>query len=202
MAAEEALETARGERERTRAECTSLEAVQKAALSASAGQATEWLGEVGLAGRTRIAQTLEVEPGWELAVETALGDYLEAVCIDRLDDLASPLQRLARGRVALVEGASAGVSTVTAAEGALAGKVTGPAPVLVQLTGVLTAESLTEALQRRGTLADGQSVITRGGEWLGRDWLRVSRGVDHHLGVIEREHRLDRKSTRLNSSHH
>jgi chromosome segregation protein len=190
LAAEEALETARGERERTRAECTSLEAVQKAALSASAGQATEWLGEVGLAGRTRIAQTLEVEPGWELAVETALGDYLEAVCIDRLDDLATPLQRLARGRVALVEGASAGVSTVTAAEGALAGKVTGPAPALVQLTGVLTAESLTEALQRRGTLADGQSVITRGGEWLGRDWLRVSRGVDHHLGVIEREHRL------------
>ncbi|MGH8168927.1 MAG: chromosome segregation SMC family protein, partial [Steroidobacteraceae bacterium] len=80
-AAEEALERARSERERTRAECTSLEAVQKAALSASAGQATEWLGEVGLSGRTRIAQTLEVEPGWELAVETALGDYLEAVCV-------------------------------------------------------------------------------------------------------------------------
>ena len=191
LAAEEALESARGERERTRAECTSLEAVQKAALTASAGQATEWLGEVGLAGRTRIAQTLEVEPGWELAVETALGDYLEAVCIDRLDDLASPLEKLARGRVALVEGAGAGdASRVTAAEGALAGKVTGPAPVLAQLTGVLTAESLTEALQRRGTLAQGQSVITRGGEWLGRDWLRVSRGVDHHLGVIEREHRL------------
>src|SRR6185437_6364234 len=104
---------------------------------------------------------------------------------------ASPLEKLARGRVARVEVAGAGdASRVTAAEGALAGKVTGPAPVLAQLTGVLTAESLTEALQRRGTLAQGQSVITRGGEWLGRDWLRVSRGVDHHLGVIEREHRL------------
>ncbi|HEX5458813.1 MAG TPA: chromosome segregation protein SMC [Steroidobacteraceae bacterium] len=203
LAAEQALETARGERERTRAECTSLEAVQKAALSASAGQATEWLGEVGLSGHTRVAQTLEVEPGWELAVETALGDYLEAVCVDRLDDLASPLERLARGRVALVEGATAGdgpaaaddgascgAAGAAAGAGALAGKVTGPAPVLAQLAGVLTAESLTDALQRRGTLAAGQSVITRGGEWLGRDWLRVSRGVDHHLGVIEREHRL------------
>src|SRR5690348_3043396 len=38
LAAEEDLQTARGERERTRAECTSLEAVQQAALSASAGQ--------------------------------------------------------------------------------------------------------------------------------------------------------------------
>ncbi|HEY1889980.1 MAG TPA: chromosome segregation protein SMC [Steroidobacteraceae bacterium] len=190
LAAEEALESARGERERSRAECTSLEAVQKAALSASAGQATEWLGEVGLSGRTRIAQTLEVEPGWELAVETALGDYLEAVCIDSLDDLAAPLERLARGRVALVEGAVAGSILASAADGALAAKVSGPAAVLAQLAGVLTAESLGEALQRRATLAAGQSVITRGGEWLGRDWLRVSRGVDHHQGVIEREHRL------------
>src|SRR6185437_2290521 len=181
---------ARGEREHTRAECTSLEAVQKAALSASAGQATEWLGEVGLSGHTRIAQTLEVEPGWELAVETALGDYLEAVCIERLDDLAAPLERLARGRVVLVEDAGGIDSGAQAGLGALAGKVSGPAAVLAQLAGVLTAESLAEALQRRGTLAAGQSVITRGGEWLGRGWLRVSRGVDHHLGVIEREHRL------------
>jgi len=196
LAAEEDLETARGERERTRAECTSLEAVQKAALSASAGQATEWLSEVGLSGRTRIAQTLEVEPGWELAVETALGDYLEAVCIDRIDELAAPLERLSRGRVALVEGAhaphaaAAAVPADSGAQGALAGKVSGPEPVLAQLAGVLAAESLAEALQRRATLAAGESVITRGGEWLGRDWLRVSRGVDHHLGVIEREHRL------------
>ncbi|MBW4051939.1 MAG: chromosome segregation protein SMC [Proteobacteria bacterium] len=190
-AAEEALEAARGERERTRAESTSLEAVQKAALSASAGQATEWLGEVGLAGRTRIAQTLEVEPGWELAVETALGDYLEAVCVDSLDEVAAPLERLARGRVALIESAGTGGGAVPAGpEGSLASKVSGPAAVLAQLAGVLTAESLTQALQRRGALAAGQSVITRGGEWLGRDWLRVSRGVDHHLGVIEREHRL------------
>ena len=201
LAAEEDLEAARGERERTREECTSLEAVQKAALSASAGQATEWLSEVGLSGRTRIAQTLEVEPGWELAVETALGDYLEAVCIDRIDDLAAPLERLSRGRIALVEGAHAphaadgSAATGSGANGALAGKVSGPESVLAQLTGVLAAESLTEALQRRATHATGESGITHEGEWLGRDWLRVSRGVDHHLGVIEREHRL--KSLRV-----
>src|SRR6185312_10217138 len=184
LAAEQGLESARRERERTRGECTSLEAVQKAALSASAGQATEWLGEVGLAGRTRVAQTLEVESGWELAVETALGDYLEAVCVDRLDELAAPLERLARGRVALVEGELRAdrherSATSSADEGApaLAGKVSGPAGVLAQLAGVLTAESLAEALQRRSSLGAGQSVITRGGEWLGRDWLRVSRGV-------------------------
>ena len=129
--------------------------------------------------------------GWELAVETALGDYLEAVCVDSLDELVAPLERLARGRVALFESAAAHAgSQPRAGEGSLSGKVSGPAAVLAQLAGVLTAESLAEALQRRAALAPGESVITRGGEWLGRDWLRVSRGVDHHLGVIEREHRL------------
>ena len=32
----------------------------------------------------RVAATLEVAAGWERAVETALGDYLEAVCVERL----------------------------------------------------------------------------------------------------------------------
>ena len=72
----------------------------------------------------------------------------------------------------------------------LATKVKGPAAVTGQLFAVLTAESLADALQMRVSLAAGQSVITRGGEWVGRHWLRVSRGADQHAGVIEREHRL------------
>ena len=34
------------------------------------------------------------EAGWERAVETALGDYLEAVCVERLDELADVLPTL------------------------------------------------------------------------------------------------------------
>src|SRR5207253_2895506 len=77
LAVEEGLETARSERERARAELTSLEAVQKAALSDNAGRAAEWLAGAGLGSRPRVAQILEVQAGWERAVETALGDYLE-----------------------------------------------------------------------------------------------------------------------------
>jgi chromosome segregation protein len=193
FAAEKRLETARGERERARAELTSLEAVQKAALSDNAGKAAEWLSGTGLADRPRVAQTLEVESGWERAVETALGDYLEAVCVDDLDNLAQALESFSKGRVALVEAERAPVSPGSLAEGAdmsLAARVKGPAAVTAQLAGVLTAESLAEALQRRASLAPGQSVITRSGEWVGREWLRVSRGTDQHAGVIEREHRL------------
>ena len=148
LAAEEALESARGERERTRAECTSLEAVQKAALI---GQRRPG-DRVARRGRTLGPHSHRADFGGGAGLgargRDRLGDYLEAVCIDRLDDLAAPLERLARGRVALVEGAEAG-STALSRDGALAAKVSGPAAVLAQLAGVLTAESLGEALKRR-----------------------------------------------------
>ncbi len=184
---EKALETARAERERTRAELTSLEALQKAALTHEAGRATEWLETAGLGNRPRVTETLDVESGWERAVETALGDYLEAVCVERIDGLGDTLAGLAKGRVTLIEAAPA---TADPAAETLAAKVDGPAAVIGQLSGILTAESLSGALQGRGSLAPGESIITRTGEWVGRDWLRVNRGSDPHAGVIEREHRL------------
>jgi chromosome segregation protein len=192
FAAEKRLEAARADRERARAELTSLEAVQKAALSDNAGKAAEWLAGTGLTNRPRIAQTLEVESGWERAVETALGDYLEAVCVEDLDSVAPALESFSKGRIALVQAsASVDAGPGSASDSSLlAMKVKGPSAVTAPLANVLTAESLAEALQRRASLAPGQSVITRGGEWVGREWLRVSRGTDHHAGVIEREHRL------------
>ena len=36
----------------------------------------------------RLAERLEVEPGWEAAVETALAGWLDAVCLPSLDSLA------------------------------------------------------------------------------------------------------------------
>jgi chromosome segregation protein len=190
LSAEKQLEAARGERERARAEQTSLEALQKAALTHDAGSATEWLAGAGLAQRPRVAETLEVQAGWERAVETALGDYLEAVCVEGLDELVGALGSLAKGRVALVEAGNGGSAADTAAGETLASKVSGPTSVVTSLASVFTAETLSDALQARGSLTAGQSIISRSGEWIGRDWLRVSRGPDHHAGVIEREHRL------------
>src|SRR5579872_3794312 len=192
FAAEKRLETARTEREHARAEQTSLEALQKAALSRDAGTATEWLAKTGLAQRPRVAETLEVQGGWERAVETALGDYLEAVCVDGLDAVASALNDFSKGRITLIEpGSDPHVeSAAQAGRETLGAKVKGPAAVIAPLAGVFVAESLSEALQARAQLTGGQSIITRGGEWIGRGWLRVSRGPDHHAGVIEREHRL------------
>ncbi len=199
--AEQELQGAREAREHSREECTSLEAVQKAALSSSGGQVREWLGSAGLAGRERLAERIDVEAGWECAVETALGDYLEAVCVDELDALSAPLESLREGRVMLVQGDSPSEPPAAGEQQgheALARKVSGSEAARAALAGVRTAESLSEALRVRATLGRGESIITRSGEWVGRAWLRVSRGVDPHAGIIEREHRL--KSLRASAA--
>ncbi len=197
LATEQELESARTARERARGELTSLEALQKAALTHDAGSATEWLASADLAQRPRVTEKLDVQAGWERAVETALGDYLEAVCVEALDELAEPLATLSKGRVVLVAAQdTAGVSVAadsTAAapsEITLAARVSGPGAVIEPLHKVLTADTLADALSSRAALLPGQSIITRAGEWVGRGWLRISRGPDHHAGVIEREHRL------------
>ena len=47
------------------------------------GKVVDWLKSRGLDSNPRLAQQLTVDKGWDRAVETVLGGYLEAVCVDR-----------------------------------------------------------------------------------------------------------------------
>jgi chromosome segregation protein len=186
--AEGKLEAARTDREKRRAEVVSLEALQKAALQRGDSRTAEWLGSSGLGNKPRLAAQLSVHGGWERAVETALGDYLEALCVEELDAVADVLPSLPVGRVSLLQAGEhleADDST-----GMLSSVVAGPAAIVRLLSRVRLAETLAEALKLRRDLAHDESVITRSGEWIGRDWLRVNRGGDAQSGILEREQRL------------
>jgi chromosome segregation protein len=159
--------------------------LQQAALGLAQGQVTEWLSSNALAERPRLAQQLVVEPGWERAVETVLGSYLEAVSVDTIDSIANRLESLQVGAVSFFS--SGGASTQQVDGGRLLARVQGPAAISALLTGIIAVDSLPEALEKRRTLLSGESVITRDGVWIGREWLRVSRDKDVHAGVIGRE---------------
>ena len=180
------LKTARNERERTRAELVSLDALQKAALGEADREAGKWLQAAGLAQRPRVTAQIDVEHGWERGVEAVLGDALEAVHVDSLESAVHRLEDLQAGHVMLVEGSLDSSS----GSGSLAAHVRAPRAVLRRLERVRTVDSLPAALAQRMQLADGESLVTPDGVWVGRDWLRVARGRDAHAGVLEREGRL------------
>jgi chromosome segregation protein len=166
----------------------STEALQQAALGATNRQVSAWLSHNSLGDAPRLAQQLSVDPGWERAVETVLGSYLEAVCVPGLDAVAALLGGLNFGQLSFI--AAGAPSGARPPAGTLLAKVRGPQALGSLLGRVQAVDRLEHALARRAALAENESIITRDGIWIGRDWLRVSRDQDPHAGMIEREHDL------------
>src|SRR5690606_37215805 len=102
------LADVRKQAQAARGRLSSLEALQHAALGQEKNAALDWLKAQGLDGQARLGEALQVEPGWETAVETVLGSLLEAVSVDAPADFLDALAGLAQGRVALVGGADSG----------------------------------------------------------------------------------------------
>src|ERR1700722_3794903 len=184
----EALNALRTRLQQVQGERVSTEALQQAALGKASGRVTQWLKSQSLDRQPRVAQQLRVDKGWERAVETVLGSYLEAVCVDGLDSVTDLLASFDGGYLAVVS-TTEGSDTVRDAA-SLQAKVQGTSVLASVLSPVYTAESLDEAMKLRRRLKAGESVVTRDGIWLGNDWLRVSRDADPRTGVIEREETL------------
>jgi len=169
-----------------RGRLASLQALQQAALEQREDEVKQWLDARGLADAPRLVKQLDVDSGWEHAVETVLGSYLEAVCVDGAGELADALNELQRGSLAVIDTAVA--PSAEAGSGTpLTAKVRASWSLHGLLAGVYAAESLAEAAALRERLAAHESVVTREGIWIGNGWLRVARGQDEETGVLERQ---------------
>jgi len=169
----------------------SLEALQKAALGEGDEGVQEWLENTGLDDNRKVAQTLDVADGWEKAIETVLGDYLQAICVSDLLPITESIAKLRKGNITILQ--EHGSATEADDSSTLAAKVSG-APVSIRrmLASVQIADSLGSALSIRDMLDDEDSVITADGIWLGKNWLRVSRDNDSKAGILSREHDMRR----------
>ncbi len=181
------LNTQRSAIQQMRGRQASLEALQQAAMQDGSADVGEWLRAQALEDKPRLLEQLQVDDGWQLAVETVLGDYLQAVCVDNLGNLGGMLGSLEQGQLALLEASAA----APAAPQYLASKVRSHGLAESLLGGVKVAQDLAAAMAMRPTLAVHESVITREGVWLGPNWLRVTRLGEQQGGVIERQQELE-----------
>jgi chromosome segregation protein len=155
---------------------------------------TGWLQAQGIAATHVWHERLHVEPGWETAVETVLGSHLQAVCVDGVR------RWLLRWRVSAP--VRWGCSARAAARFRLRRACWRHACARTSTSGACStactpAIRWREALALQPRLAHGESVVTRDGIWLGRDWLRLARDSDAHAGVIQR----NREIAALEESH-
>ena len=189
--AEQALDAVRAEAEKQRHQLAEVAAVQRSALGRENGaesEASRWLGRAGLRDAPRLGERLQVKAGWERAVEAVLGTDVQAIVVENLDEHAAALDELAQGRIALVE-AGAAQPNAKGELPLLTAFVSGDLGTFAE--GVHAAESLASALQHRPSLRPGESIVTRDGVYLGKDWIRVQRSADESAGVIERGRELE-----------
>ncbi len=171
---------------------SSMEALQEEALGKQQGQVVEWLKSRGIDNRRRLAEELEVESGWELAVETVLGHHLEAVCVREFTSLVGGLDEFTEGLLGLFDTEQRPLLDAGTDEPRtyLAGKVRAPWSVEPLMAGIYVADSVEKAMEMRPRLVGNESVITRNGVWLGSNWSRINRETGDRGGVLAREHEI------------
>ena len=178
----------------------SLEALQKAALGEGDEGIQDWLESSGLDTNRKVAQALDVSDGWEKAVETVLGDYLQAICVSDITPVTENIAKLRSGHLTILEEFGTEPELFDVSD-TLAAKVTGaPKAIHRLLAQVKVAESLGSALSLRESIGDDISVITVDGIWLGKQWLRVSRDKDSKAGILSREHAMRRLKGEMRES--
>ncbi|NID03673.1 chromosome segregation protein SMC [Luteibacter jiangsuensis] len=181
-----ALNDARQQLQTARGRQASLEALQTAALGQEESAATGWLARLGLDRSRRLGESLQVDAGYESAVETVLAGVLDGVLVDAPDALAGEFASLGEADVALFAGATGGPGS----PGTLAAHVRGPLAAVNLLGNIFVVDSVEEGAARVDSLAAHQSVITRDGAWMGPGWVRIRRASGNQVGVLARERDL------------
>ncbi|MDH5776642.1 MAG: chromosome segregation protein SMC [Gammaproteobacteria bacterium] len=184
------LDEARQQQQDMQARNASLEALQEVALGKQQEGISDWLESQQLKEAPRLAEKLEVESGWEQAVECVLGSYLEAVCVSGLDSLLASLPGLDQGNITFFDTQAQSQSANTNKANRLLDKVNAPWSLEGMLDGVYISNNLADAMSIRENLAAHESVVTQDGFWIGSDWLRVSHTTNEKAGILKREQEL------------
>ncbi len=164
----------------------SLQALQTTAIGRKNNPLVKWLAEHHLDKHPRLAENVEVEAGWELAVEKVLGSYLQAVCMQDMQDVAALLSDFKQGNLCMMTKAVA-QTAYDVSKDSLLSKVKSAWPLESVLSNVYIAESLDEALTKSASLKSNESIITRDGVWLGASWVRVARDDNPEASIFQRD---------------
>ncbi len=181
------LDQARSELQKAKGKLASLEALQQAALGQDNTHINAWLSSKGLENQLRLGEGLQIESGWEKAVEMVLGGSLQSVCVEGLDQVEQLLNDFPEGRLALIDVSKSGTDSAIN-KGSLAplsGKVSSDWDLSDWLQGIYVATSLSEALAHRDQLSPRESIVTAAGQWVGRNWLQLDNG-DNRGSIAER----------------
>ena len=166
-----------------------LRELQDAALGRNDQSLPQWLQQVGITDTKRLADAIQVEDGWENAVDRVLGSVLKAVClhgqklpIKQLDSIAG-------------EGATFFEQASTSAEldrKLLASRISSTdVDLSARLANIFVADDVEGAMAMRANLPAESVIVSRDGTLVGHNWLSLSGGQDDEAGVMARQAEIE-----------
>ncbi|WP_029653630.1 chromosome segregation protein SMC [Marinobacter daepoensis] len=174
-----------------RATLDSQQALLDEQMGASDDALQAWLAAQGLTDAPRLAARLTIEAGWEFAVEQVIGRFTQGLTLPGFDHLGAALESAPKGLAVVNE-------TGAVEPGSGLGAKVGGNPVIASLLApIRVADSLAEAMADRAQLGSGESIMTRGGVWLAREWLLMPDSEAGQVGVIERQQKVSELQTSL-----
>ena len=185
------IEEQRGQKQKSEARLASLRELQAAAFGQHDATLNEWLTQRQLAQAPRLAGLLAAEPGWEKAVERVLDTDLAAVCVERLDSYAADMEGLNKADLTLFETTTDAAIAGNSRWPTLLSKLRAQTDLAPLLAGIYAADTLADAMAMRVQLAPHESVVTRAGAWIGRNWMAVTDRDSERAGVLGRERDIE-----------
>lgn len=182
--------------QRAQGRLSSLEALQQAALHKNDDAQQRWLQQHGLSEQQRLAEIIQVAPGWETAAETVLASHLQAICVDDFTALSQALSDIGDVSMSFIKQRSGAQRTAQAET--LLSQVRSDYDLSGLLSGIYLAKDTQDALEIASTLSAGESVVTQAGIWLSKNWLRVSNAQSEQTGVLSRQHEIEALVANIN----
>ena len=174
----------------------SLTALQQAALGTEDENIIAWLTKHNIQQQPRLVEQLQVVDGWEKAVEMVLGIHLQAICVDDYHAAEQLLNDVPAGLIEFfVNTTATGVNNVAADQ--LLDKVNVNKNTAHLFENIYCADSLVTAKKMMTKLESDQSVVTKDGIWLSKQWLRVAKDKDKQSGVLQRKRQLQQLSDEI-----
>jgi chromosome segregation protein len=178
---------------------SSLETLQENALGKNQQKLQAWLTAASLKDAPRFAESLQVESGWEKAIEMVFQPFLQGIVLPKTAQLSDGF-----GAAGLPPSGSVFFEQTqhepslafqspdlkTVGLKTLASQIQAPFDVSALLQGIYCAEDVPTALALLPTLNASESVVTPDGQWFHHHYWMILGDGDQQAGILSREQHI------------